>query len=215
MRKIWYTMLTFVLLPISLILNACSIGVCVIQFETWGGSEVREVRYQNGTELDPNDFDTPPTKSGYKFINWCYKENLEEEISFPMFASLGTYTYYAKYEIDNNFFQDSTTIQWKSLDPNAISYNFATSYKTNVLFKKNTMHHTLHKIEILPITDTPGQGFLCKTFEVFNEQGKPVEDKNPEPHIFEPATNRFQTETFSYVLSIESMRGGDFCITIS
>lgn len=219
-KKSLYLFMALVLLPAMILLNACSgtlscsLCTCTIQFETWGGSTINDIYYQAGDQLDPNNF-REPSKTGYKFLNWCYDEDLERAISFPMFAAIGTYTYYAKYEIDTTYFTDTSLIQWSNTNSETVIGDYSASYKTCILFEKTNMKYAFNKIVIEPITDTPGQGFLCSSFVVYDENGKPVEDVNSDTSTFEPESPSSQLDTFSYVLVITPSRGGDFRVTIS
>ena len=95
-------MLAVILVPAMLLsactmdLSSCRFGVCNIYFESWDGVGPSDFVLTPGDQLDSSKF-YEATKPGYNFVCWCYDKELTRPIQFPMIASHGSYTYYAKY----------------------------------------------------------------------------------------------------------------------
>ena len=205
-------------LPSIFLFNACSIGVCTLQFETWGGSGPSDIVMSPGESLDSTKF-YDAVKTGYNFDCWCYDKDLTREISFPMVASNGTFTYYAKYELDINYFiNNNDYLTWTDSQQDIyIDCTLNPYTQLNLLLDKSNTSYTIENIIIEPTNTTPGQGFVANGFEVYDEQGKTLEDEDIQnKNIFVPKISKDKTDTFMYVLRVTAdTRGGDFRIKIN
>ncbi len=211
-------LLALVILPSILLFNGCSIGVCTLQFETWGGSGPRDIVMTPGDSLDSNKF-YDAVKTGYNFDCWCYDKDLTQAISFPMVATNGTFTYYAKYELDINYFiNNNEYITWSNSQKDIyIDCSLNPYTQLNFMLDKNNISYAINNITIEPTDTTPGQGFMVNGFEVYDEQGKTVEDADTEnKDIFVPSIDRETTDTYMYVLRVTvDAKGGNFRIKIN
>ncbi len=224
MDKKSFKIIVFLLLLIPTILlgactlntTSCTLGVCKVYFESWDGVDPPDKYYTPGESLPESDF-YAATKPGYTFVCWCYDKELTRPVTFPMIASVGSYTYYAKYEIDEEYFTNlNHVVSWANgqEDLNSDMDSLSGYAQDNVLIDKTNTSYELRSITLEAITDTPGQGFMVNLFNVYDEMGRRVEDKNPNQSVFEPKTDKEANETYRYVLRITSQRAGEYRIKI-
>jgi hypothetical protein len=211
-----FSITTLLILPILIIISACSIGVCTLKFEAWGGTHPNDIILSPGESLDSKKF-TDASKQGFKFINWCYDSNLTQEISFPMVASNGTFTYYAKYELDNDYYTtNNTNVTWNNNESITADFECNSYTSISVLIDKTNTNFELNKVTITPVDEIPGQGFYCHSLDAYDENGKTISDSNDESYIFQPETKLEATTQYKFVLKITAgVRGGAFRITIN
>ncbi len=213
-----FLLVALVVFPAIVVFNGCSIGVCTLTFETWGGTGPSDIVLSPGESLDSSKF-YDAQKPGYDFVCWCYDEELTRPISFPMVATNGVFTYYAKYELDEEYFiSNSNYITWTNDQEDIYADASLNPYtQLNFMLEKSNLNFVLESIEIEPIDPTPGQGFMVDWFEVYDEQGKIVDDADFEnKYIFVPKEEKDENETYYYVLRVTaSVKGGDFRIKIN
>lgn len=215
-------LLAIILVPAMLLsactmdLTSCRFGACYINFESWDGVGPSDFVLTPGDQLDSSKF-YDATKPGYNFVCWCYDKELTRPTEFPMIASHGSFTYYAKYELDEEYFTNlNHVVSWTNgqEDVNADMDELSGYAQDNVLLDKTNNSYELTSITLEAITDTPGQGFMVNIFNVYDEMGRRVEDKNPDQYVFEPKVKPASNETFRYVLRITSQRAGEYRIKI-
>lgn len=207
------TLLSFII-AISLLIScvfglaACSAWGAYITFETWGGSHVSSKAYNNGEPILPWTFETP-TKQGYNFLGWYYDKDFNNEITSSMVAGYGSFTYYAKYEINENYFNTNTTGFWSaSQETISMDVNNVSAYESILIRKTN--YSTLDMISVSPLTSSH---FICSNLEVFDENGKPIEDANPEPSVFVPKDK--PNAAMNFVIKISTLSAGNCRLSIS
>ena len=187
----------------TLDLTSCKYGqgTAKLTFEAWGGVAPEDVLYTAGVEVNSSYF-KPATKFGYDFLYWCNNSELTSPVTFPFTAKNGTQTFYAKYEIDDDYFDSTGNIMtWYDGDEDMYRDWVATTSQTNmvVLLDKVNLSYDLSNITVEAINESSGQSFTVTSFLVFDENGKPVENISSEDNVFEPQNTE---TTYRYVLHV-------------
>ena len=176
--------LTICLLVVCLFsITGCFNFGLTIQFETWGGTNISTKHYEYNSTVFTSDFSVP-TKTGYKFLNWYYDDKFENEITGQSMVALNmNVTYYAKYELDEEYFMSTSNYyEWdndKSLL--TIEHNDLWTDWYIEIDKTNDIYG-LNKITVDRIDQSQ---FVCKDVIVYDLNGKTMIDKNPNTNVFE------------------------------
>ncbi len=214
-RGLIYTLLLCLVMPCLLVFTGCFNTGAYIDFETWDGSSVSQKHYETGASISPTDMPSP-TMTGYKFAGWCYDKELTRDLE-PMVAGNMAVTYYAKYTIDNEYF-DGTELDGALSRRWSWSYgqdNFNVSgYEFYIrdyyfLIDKTNSSVALHNITV---SASSGSGFFAEV-KVYDQNGKPIQDTDDRQEVFAPVST---TQNASqYVVRLVVKNPGYSSISVS
>ncbi len=159
--------------------SACHIGGGTIYFNSNGASyDPQPVSLNNGTSLDKLPV---MNKIGYDFVGWCYDEELTRLAYAPVAMGIDDFTLYAKYKINEAQFINQT-ITWTD----NLSYNYECNEYTSSYLLLNMLPSVGHLGKIILMSPISSQRY--EVFRVCDYNGKVIPDKNPLPHVWEPAS---------------------------
>ena len=221
MKKSIYIMgISFMMLLVMLVYTGCScvLGTCTIMFESWGGVTPSTITLTPGASIISNTLPSSVSKACYKFLHWCYDDELTRPLEFPMVAGRGVFTYYAKYELDmEHISQYITVLDWTSdKDYVETTATISTPFSYMHFFvNKTDITHEFDSVVITPINAVVGQEFKVASMYVFDENGATLLDSDGSSATFKPVGDK-SSNSFKYIIRVNAdFRAGDFRITIS
>lgn len=188
--------------------SACDSGSYTITFQSNNGTEFPSRTYivrQSITSLPT------PSKIGWSFLGWYTDEEYSHAITPPFEMPAKNLTLYAKYEINENDFQESgRNYTWGggTLSP-IVSFNKVGTYY--ILIKDVTTAFNINKIEISQDVDNACE---FSDFNVLDNYGKIIEDINVYINTWEPEFEESVGE-HKYLLEIVVFTPGNAKIQIS
>ena len=153
-----------------------------IEFETWGGTQVATKHFEFNSTIVPADFQKP-SKTGYTFLSWYYDDNFEQEVVSTMVAQNMNVKYYARYEVNETLFKDTSTYFAWGNDNTALTIENEGLLNSPYYFEidKSNGLNDFNSISISPMDET---AFIINSIEVSDENGKPLVDIDSRPQIF-------------------------------
>ncbi len=166
-------------LSCALAFSSCYIGGGTITFDSNGaGYTPQPVSLNNGDSLDKLPI---MSKIGYDFVGWCYDKELTRLATPPVGMGINDFTLYAKYKIDEEQFINQT-ITWT----NNASLEYACDEYTASHLLLNMLPSVGSLGKIILLSSISSQSY--ENFRICDDKGKVIPDKNPLPHIWEPAS---------------------------
>jgi uncharacterized repeat protein (TIGR02543 family) len=167
------------MLTCALAFSSCQIGGGTITFDSNGaGYDPQPVSLNNGDSLDKLPI---MSKIGYNFVGWCYDKELTRLAYTPVGMGVEDFTLYAKYKIDEAQFLNQT-ITWT----NGASFEYTCDEYTTSHLLLNMLPSLGSLGKIILVSTISSQSY--EKLRVCDYNGKVIPDKNPAPHIWEPAS---------------------------
>lgn len=197
------------ILPCSLMFAGCFNTGCSVSFETWDGTNIPSRHYEFQSSINPSEF-PKPTKIGFKFVGWFYEDTFENEVTQNMVAHNMSVTYYAKYELDMDYYEyGSNYFIWTN---DRASYEIAQTPANSSLILINKSN-TLDTFDSVSVRPRETSLFRCFDVKVYDENGKIIKDKNINTTIFEAENPKAEAQRF--VVKVGIQYPGDYWISIN
>ena len=204
----------------NIFLSICLMFVCAlsitgcmnygtsIQFETWGGTNISTKHYDYNSNIVPADFEKP-SKTGYTFLSWYYDDKFENEVVSSMVALNMNVTYYAMYQLNEDYFVNSSDYYEWGNDSNQLTIE-KNNLQTDWYFEiDKTNNFDFRKI----IVEKLGQStYVCKDVVVYAENGKTLTDVNANINVFELPES--VNSAGKYVVKVSTQNSGDCRVVI-
>ena len=205
----------------NIFLSICLMFVCAlsitgcmnygtsIQFETWGGTNISTKHYDYNSNINPSSFEKP-NKTGYNFLGWYYDDKFDNEVVASIVALNMNVTYYAKYQLDEEYFMGLSNYYIWGNENNVLTIDKFDLWTDWYFEVDKTNGLDFNKVTVEKLGQT---NFICKDVVVYDVNGKTLTDVNPNKHIFE--LDNGDASIGKYVVKVSTQNNGDCKVTIN